>query len=109
MLTPQQIEQISFSRATFGGYDMQSVDEFLEPLTEDYITLYNADEAGLQSLGKAYEKVAEGYRVWVENTAEATSLIVAHPEVFTDYEIVKGKMDDVFLAATGKKLAGGGV
>ena len=27
MFTPQQIEQISFSRATFGGYDMQAVDE----------------------------------------------------------------------------------
>ena len=75
----------------------------------DYITLYNADEAQLQKLNKPYEKVAEGYRVWVENTAEATSLIVANPELFTDYEIVKGKMDDVFLAATGKKLAGGGV
>ena len=40
MFTPQQIEQISFGRATFGGYDMQDVDEFLEPLTEDYVTLY---------------------------------------------------------------------
>ena len=39
MFTPQQIDQISFSRATFGGYDMQQVDEFLEPLTEDYVTL----------------------------------------------------------------------
>ena len=40
MFTPQQIDQISFSRAKFGGYDMQQVDEFLEPLTEDYVTLY---------------------------------------------------------------------
>ena len=40
MLTPQEIEQISFGRATFGGYDMESVDEFLEPLIEDYTTLY---------------------------------------------------------------------
>ena len=30
MITPQQIEQISFGRATFGGYDMQSVDEILD-------------------------------------------------------------------------------
>jgi multidrug/hemolysin transport system ATP-binding protein len=75
----------------------------------DYITLYNAHETQLQRLNKPYEKVSEGYRVWVENTAEATSLIVANPDLFTDYEIVKGKMDDVFLAATGKKLAGGGV
>ena len=40
MFTPQQIDQISFSKARFGGYDMQQVDEFLEPLTEDYVTLY---------------------------------------------------------------------
>ena len=40
MLTPQQIDQISFGRATFGGYDMEDVDEFLTPLTEDYVTLY---------------------------------------------------------------------
>ncbi len=40
MFTPQQIEQIAFDRATFGGYDMQSVDAVLEPLVDDYITLY---------------------------------------------------------------------
>ena len=40
MFTPQQIDQISFSKSTFGGYNMQQVDEFLEPLTEDYVTLY---------------------------------------------------------------------
>ena len=32
MLTPQELEQVSFGRATFGGYDMESVDQFLEPL-----------------------------------------------------------------------------
>ncbi len=48
MLTPQQIDNISFSRATFGGYDMQSVDELLEPLTKDYVTLYE-ENAQLKS------------------------------------------------------------
>ena len=38
---------------------------------------------------------------------EATKLILAQPALFTDYEITKGNMDDVFLAATGKKLHGG--
>ena len=33
MLTPQQIQEVSFEKALFGGYDMDSVDEFLEPLT----------------------------------------------------------------------------
>ena len=40
MFTPQQIQEQTFSKAVFGGYDMQQVDDFLEPLTEDYITLY---------------------------------------------------------------------
>lgn len=43
----------------------------------------------------------------VPNTAKATQLILMHPEIFKDYEITKGKMDDVFLAVTGKKLTGG--
>ena len=61
MLTPQQIEQISFGRATFGGYDMQSVDEFLEPLTEDYITLYK-ENALLKSKMKVLVSKLEEYR-----------------------------------------------
>ena len=61
MITPQQIEQISFSRATFGGYDMQSVDEFLEPLTEDYITLYK-ENALLKSKMKVLVGKLEEYR-----------------------------------------------
>ena len=61
MFTPQQIDQISFSRATFGGYDMQSVDEFLEPLTEDYITLYK-ENALLKSKMKVLVSKLEEYR-----------------------------------------------
>ena len=61
MFTPEQIEQISFSRATFGGYDMQSVDEFLEPLTEDYIKLYQ-ENAMLKSKLRILVSKLEEYR-----------------------------------------------
>ena len=61
MITPQEIEQISFGRATFGGYDMQAVDEFLEPLTEDYITLYK-ENALLKSKMKVLVSKLEEYR-----------------------------------------------
>ena len=61
MFTPQQIEQISFSRATFGGYDMQSVDELLYPLTEDYKTLYK-ENALLKSKMKVLVSKLEEYR-----------------------------------------------
>ncbi len=61
MFTPQQIEQVTFSRATFGGYDMQAVDEFLEPLLEDYVTLYK-ENALLKSKMKVLVSKLEEYR-----------------------------------------------
>ena len=72
MFTPQQIEQISFSRATFGGYDMQSVDELLEPLTEDYVTLYK-ENALLKSKMKVLVTKLEEYR---DNEASMKDAIV---------------------------------
>ena len=72
----------------------------------DFVTLYDVSEESVIALGKPYEKLPTGYRLSVADTREATALILAHPELFTDYEIVKGKMDDVFLAVTGKKLKG---
>ena len=61
MFTPQQIEQISFGKATFGGYDMNDVDEFLEPLVEDYITLYK-ENALLKSKMRVLVSKLEEYR-----------------------------------------------
>ncbi len=73
---------------------------------KDYISLYGVAEEEVVSLGKPYEKINGGWRLSVENTQEATSLILQNPTLFIDYEIVKGKMDDVFLTVTGKKLQG---
>ena len=73
----------------------------------DFITLYNADEQSVISLGLDYERIRDAYRISVPNTRKATEIIIKNPELFTDYEIVKGKMDDVFLTVTGKKLQGG--
>ena len=72
MFTPQQIEQISFGKQTFGGYDMQSVDEFLEPLTEDYVTLYK-ENALLKSKMRVLVTKLEEYR---ENEASMKDAIV---------------------------------
>lgn len=73
----------------------------------DFITLYGIAPDALDELGLKYERLRDAYRVEVADTAAATRLIVEHPALFTDYEITKGKMDDVFLAVTGKRLTGG--
>ena len=75
--------------------------------TGDYITFYGVQPEALDSLGLKYEALRDAYRVSVPNTAAATKLITEHPGLFDDFEITKGKMDDVFLAVTGKALSGG--
>ena len=72
MFTPQQIDQISFAKATFGGYNMQDVDEFLEPLTEDYVTLYK-ENALLKSKMRVLVGKLEEYR---KNEASMKDAIV---------------------------------
>lgn len=82
--------------------------ELKNTYTGDYITLYGVDEATVKTLGTDYERIRDAYRLSVPNTQAATQLIIRYPDVFCDYEITKGKMDDVFLAVTGKTLVGGG-
>ena len=75
--------------------------------TGDFVSLYHVEEAAVKALGVPYVPLADGFRLSVPDTAAATALIVQHPDLFRDYEITKGNMDDVFLAVTGRNLTGG--
>lgn len=81
--------------------------ELKNKYTGDFITIYGISEQEVQRLGCKYETIRDAYRVSVPDTAAATALILKYPEIFSDYEITKGKMDEVFLSVTGKKLTGG--
>ena len=73
----------------------------------DFLTLYGISEDDVKSLGLAYEAVVGGFKIFVHDTAQVTEFILKRPELFKDYEVAKGRMDDVFLAVTGKALTGG--
>lgn len=75
--------------------------------TGDFITVYGATEESIKKLNLQYEVRKDMIRISVKDTKEARDLIINNPEIFVDFEITKGKMDDVFLAVTGKKLEGG--
>lgn len=90
MLTPQQLQEISFEKAVFGGYDMGSVDEFLEPLTEDYITLYKENSVLKSKMRILVEKLEEYRRQ--ENSMQ-NALLAAQ------------KTCDQMIAETEKKCA----
>ena len=81
--------------------------ELKNTYTGDFITLYGVADTSVKKLGLPYDVIRDACRVSVPNTAAATELIIKYPEIFKDYEITKGKMDDVFLSVTGKKLIGG--
>ena len=70
MFTPQQIQDQTFSRAVFGGYDMAQADAFLEPLTDDYIELYkeNAVLKSKMKAGGASQRPADRRRLRCRNT-----------------------------------------
>ncbi|MGN0960569.1 MAG: ABC transporter ATP-binding protein [Christensenellales bacterium] len=72
--------------------------------TGDYIRLYNTKENDVKKLNVKYKKLPECFVIEIKNSKEATDLIVKYPSIFIDYEIIKGKMDDVFLSVTGKEL-----
>ena len=78
--------------------------ELKNTYTGDYVTVYGITEEDALRLGAKFEKIRDAYKFSVSNTSEVASLILKHPDIFVDFEVTKGKMDDVFLAVTGKSL-----
>lgn len=70
MLTPQEVSEWTFPRATFGGYSMPQVDKFLDTLTGDYSALYN-ENAVLKSKMKVLVDQVEEYRATEETMRKA--------------------------------------
>ncbi len=71
---------------------------------KDVLTVYGVSEEQIEKINLPKEKVAGGFRLSIENTAVATKIINTYPELFNDFEVIKGKMDTVFLNVTGKNL-----
>ena len=91
MLTPQEVSERAFQKASFGGYNMAQVDEFLDILTGDYTSLYN-ENAVLKSKMKVLVDKVEEYRSTEEAMRKA--LMTA-----------QRMADDLVKEAEGKKAA----
>lgn len=70
MLTPQEVKDKRFVKAVFGGYDMATVDEFLEQLTEDYTALFKENTV-LKNKLKVLVDTVEEYRTVDESMRRA--------------------------------------
>lgn len=79
--------------------------------TGDFIVVYGAKREAFEAAfgdtnADKIREIPDGLKIAVKDTAEAAKMIAAHPELFQDFEVQKGNMDDVFLAVTGKTLKG---
>lgn len=78
--------------------------ELKNKYASDMIIIYNIDEDEIKKLNMPYTKIKDGFKIEIKTIEKATELIIKHKRLFKDYEIIKGKMDDVFLNATGYDL-----
>ena len=76
--------------------------------SRSYLHLYGDVAAGLEAEGIPFEQEPAGARVAMESAEAARGFLQKYPALCADFEFVKGDMDDVFLAVTGKQLQEGG-
>lgn len=77
--------------------------------SKDVLILYTERTDKTDNILKGYDYVYKGeaYSIGIENSSVIRELIINHPELFDDFEVKKGDMDDVFLNVTGRELIGG--
>ena len=90
MLTPQEVQEKTFVKAVFGGYDMSTVDDFIDVLSADYNTLYNENAVLKSKMNVLVEKLEE-YRS--QENSMKNALLAAQ------------KTADELVASTQKKCA----
>ena len=101
MLTPQEVSERAFQKASFGGYNMSQVDEFLDILTGDYSTLYS-ENAVLKSKMKVLVDKVEEYRATEEAMRKA--LMAAQRMAEDLVKEAEQKKADILREAEGEAL-----
>lgn len=96
MFTPQEVSEKSFPKASFGGYNMAAVDEFLDALTEDYSALYK-DNATLKAKLKVLAEKVEEYRATEE--AMRSTLLTAQRMAAQMVQDAQAEKDKVLTEA----------
>ena len=73
----------------------------------DFIRIYsNLDKAEkiFTKLGCPVKRERDFMEVEIAHTSEVTKYMTQYPDVFIDFEVLKGNMDNVFLKVTGKNI-----
>ncbi len=75
----------------------------------DFIKFYNRREDAekyFSKLGYSIKNERDYTEIELKSTSEVSKFFKEKPELFDDFEVLKGNMDNVFLKVTGKDLKG---
>ena len=95
-MTVQEIQEIGFEKAVFGGYDMKSVDTFLERVAEEFAAMQE-ENASLKAKMKVLVDKIEEYR-GVEDGMRRT-LMSAQSIAQDTIDKAKKEAEDIVAAA----------
>ena len=98
-MTVQEIQEIGFEKAVFGGYDMKSVDTFLERVAEEFAAMQK-ENASLKAKMKVLVDKIEEYR-GVEDGMRRT-LMSAQSIAQDTIDKAKKEAEDIVAAAKTK-------
>lgn len=100
MLTPQEVAERSFAKASFGGYNMTMVDEFLDQLTSDYTALFK-ENATLKAKMKVLADKVEEYR----STEDAMRKTLLTAQQMADQMVVDAEAEKATIVSEAQKAA----
>ena len=84
--------------------------ELKSSYASDFIKLYNHREEAekyFSALGYKVKNERDFTEIELNSTAETAKFIKEMPQIFEDFEVLKGNMDNIFLKVTGKDLQEG--
>ena len=96
MMTPQEVANCTFTKAVMGGYNMASVDDFLDKLTEDYAELYKQNA----SLKKEMEVLVAKLQEYREQEDTIRSTLLAAQKMATSMVSEAESKRDALIADT---------
>ncbi len=86
-------------------------DQLKSTYTSDLLRVISEKDDKLETIfveeGLSWEYHSGAYEVSVKSALFASEIVQKHQNIITDFEILKGNMDHVFLNVTGKKINGG--
>lgn len=96
-MTVQEIQEIGFEKAVFGGYDMKSVDAFLEKVAEEFAKMQKENETLKAKMKVLVDKIEE-YR----NVEEGMRKTLATAQSIAQETINKAKSESEQMLQSAK-------